>query len=889
MKLIKNLLKISLLLATVLSFAGCMKENSFEEPSGAYLQIKSNTRDANIRPDFELSDFNEFELSGRLYDYYFGEYGDSILLGTFNSFTSLQNSYIAIPETGYWEFTLVAKDDGTIFNSTETLTIVEGPNSIFFTLEPVTYSTEGKGNYTVSILLKDIPFDVTCIPGFTPEGNEYRVQAPLYSVKAKVDGVELADSVPLELLPIYDSYNEILPDYARYGTFDGTQNFIGDFKATLSATEVDAGDYMITFCVNKGTNKNLFTKTFLVTVTDGVTSTNSADFSDPSSIDYVIENTAIESAISATTFNIIYEKNGGDWANAGAIPVSFSVRDTSNSLVLPDETKISKRGYAFGGWYTTSDFQDNTDITELVFANYEADVTLYAKWNVNTYTITYCVNGGFLATDYFTIEETVIYLPSSPVPPTGKSFDGWYTTSNFQEGTQVPLIIYNIADTDYNIEDFILYAKFVDIFHNITFHTSSDTVMPADAPSRYYENTGISISSIIPTRLGYTFGGWYSTDDCQDGTGIGSIPAGTTTDIEVWPKWTKDVYDITYYPDDGEMPPEYYSGYCVDDDFDLPEPTKTGYSFAGWYTNESYSADSRVYKIEPGRTGELVLHALWTTNSYSITYYNCDDYGTNLSFDPYLTYNGYFTLPLPTGTKPDYVLLGWYTTDDFQDGTLVTEIPEGTTENIELWARWGHSITYHTADSNISNYITIFDFNEYENVTLETLSSSYSYITFEGWYTTSDFQDGTLVTEIPQGTTENVELWAKWTSSWYKTNDDTSYFFTNTSGNTWTSNNHNINYSEAISEWKINIPDGASVTVNIPWTVSSEGGWDKLTISIDNETIINAESGEQYNNTIIKTLSYGRHVLQAQYAKDSSNSYNNDEGTVTLNPVSYNW
>lgn len=106
------------------------------------------------------------------------------------------------------------------------------------------------------------------------------------------------------------------------------------------------------------------------------------------------------------------------------------------------------------------------------------------------------------------------------------------------------------------------------------------------------------------------------------------------------------------------------------------------------------------------------------------------------------------------------------------------------------------------------------------------------------------------------------------------------YKFTD-SNNVWTSNNNGVSSSTASTTWKINLTSSASVT--IPWSVSCEATYDKLTITLDSDTVVN-QSGVVGGN-ITKELAKGSHTLTAKYIKDGSNDKNGDKATVTLNPV----
>lgn len=113
-----------------------------------------------------------------------------------------------------------------------------------------------------------------------------------------------------------------------------------------------------------------------------------------------------------------------------------------------------------------------------------------------------------------------------------------------------------------------------------------------------------------------------------------------------------------------------------------------------------------------------------------------------------------------------------------------------------------------------------------------------------------------------------------------------SYYFTEGSDNQWSSNNQNVNDSTATTIWTITLPEDVS-GYEIPWSVSSESSYDKITIILDLETKVGTVSGES-NDILTVDLSAGTHTITAKYSKDSSQSDGTDTATITLNPITYN-
>ena len=51
----------------------------------------------------------------------------------------------------------------------------------------------------------------------------------------------------------------------------------------------------------------------------------------------------------------------------------------------------------------------------------------------------------------------------------------------------------------------------------------------------------------------------------------------------------------------------------------LPIPTKTGYTFAGWYENQEFSGDP-VTDVPTDSTKNLNFYAKWTANTYTVIF-----------------------------------------------------------------------------------------------------------------------------------------------------------------------------------------------------------------------------------------------------------------------------
>ena len=112
----------------------------------------------------------------------------------------------------------------------------------------------------------------------------------------------------------------------------------------------------------------------------------------------------------------------------------------------------------------------------------------------------------------------------------------------------------------------------------------------------------------------------------------------------------------------------------------LPIPSKTGYTFAGWYENPEFSG-TPVTDIPTDSTENLNFYAKWTANTYTVTF---DANGGSVSQTSAVTVAGKLT-SLPTPTYNGYNFLGWYTQKDGGDEVTTNTV---FTKDTTIYAHW---------------------------------------------------------------------------------------------------------------------------------------------------------------------------------------------------------
>ncbi len=445
------------------------------------------------------------------------------------------------------------------------------------------------------------------------------------------------------------------------------------------------------------------------------------------------------------TYAITYD------ANSGSGSISDGTKTYNVEYTLSDGTGFTKTGYTFSGWNTASD-GSGTDYAAGATYSLNSDLDLFAQWTIDTYTITYDANSGSGSISDGTKTYNVRFTLSDGTgfTKTGYTFSGWNTASD-GSGTDYA------AGATYSLNsDLDLFAQWTATSYAITYNLDGGTNNVSNPASYTIESNEITL--LDPTKTGYTFGGWYSDSGLT--VSSSTIAAGSTGAKTFYAKWTADSYAITYNLDGGTNDVNNPASYTIEDsEITLLDPTKTGYTFGGWYSDSGLTVSSST--IAAGSTGPRTFYAKWTATSYAITY-NLDG-GTNNGSNPasYTIEDSLITLLDPT--KTGYTFGGWYS----DSGLTVSSstIAAGSTGAKTFYAKWTvttYTITYDTNGGSGS----VSDGTKTYNAGY-TLSDgtgiSYTGYTFSGWNTASDGNGTDYAAGALYTANEDLDLFAQWT------------------------------------------------------------------------------------------------------------------------------
>ena len=157
-----------------------------------------------------------------------------------------------------------------------------------------------------------------------------------------------------------------------------------------------------------------------------------------------------------------------------------------------------------------------------------------------------------------------------------------------------------------------------------------------------------------PTRAGYTFAGWTGSNGTTPQTDVG-IAQGSTGNLHFEANWTANSYKILYTGVEGADVSTFPTKHVYGTDTAIPNPTKTGYGFAGWKVNGSAAARDLTLS-GTAYTADITLEATWTANEFTITYSGVE--GADVSTFPTKHVFGKDTA-IPNPTKTGYGFAGW--------------------------------------------------------------------------------------------------------------------------------------------------------------------------------------------------------------------------------------
>ena len=297
------------------------------------------------------------------------------------------------------------------------------------------------------------------------------------------------------------------------------------------------------------------------------------------------------------------ELNGDAGVSGFRYKVNDAANDTEYSGVftvnLLDKLEIEptiRTGYAFAQW---SDGKTDNPYTMAV----TGAVSLTAQTQIETYTIDYELNGGALEAGKtnpatYTL-ETAAFRLEEPTR-TGYTFAGWTGSNGTTPQTDVGIAQGSIGNLYFE-------ANWTANGYKILY-TGVEGADVSTFPTKHVFGKDTAIPN--PTKAGYGFAGWKVNGSAatRDLTLSGTA---YTADITLEATWTANEFTITYSGVEGADVSTFPTKHVFGKNTAIPNPTKTGYGFAGWKVNGSAAARDLTLS-GTAYTADIALEATWT-------------------------------------------------------------------------------------------------------------------------------------------------------------------------------------------------------------------------------------------------------------------------------------
>ncbi len=412
-------------------------------------------------------------------------------------------------------------------------------------------------------------------------------------------------------------------------------------------------------------------------------------------------------------YTVKFDSNGGTALQSIAI-------ESGNTLNAPQNPELA--GHAFLGWYygeTLWDFENNT-VTD--------DITLKAKWELITYTVSFNSDGGTEVGEQTIALDSYVTKPNNPTRA-GHTFKGWYSGNTAWDFEKMPVT-----------KDITLTARWERITYTVAFdanggnQTEPQTVAQGE----------LATMPVNPTKQNHKFIGWYLGDLLWN-----FDTNRVTSDITLVAKWESTVvtHEVKFMYSESEPyvePSHVVSGNKVN----APtEPTKQNYRFLGWYL------ENTLWDFENAVTSDIILIAKWEqVPTYEVKFM----VDATLYGEPQHIPAGEKLTPPTPPSQQNQRFKGWYlgeTLWDFENNTV--------TENITLVAKWEsttvtHEVTFMYSESEpYGEPSHVVDGNRV-NAPTQPTKNNYRFL---GWYL------GDTLWNFENAVTESITLIAKWEST----------------------------------------------------------------------------------------------------------------------------
>lgn len=448
-------------------------------------------------------------------------------------------------------------------------------------------------------------------------------------------------------------------------------------------------------------------------------------------------------------------------ANQGTGAPGEQVAAFGDTITLASQGSMSRPGYEFVEWNSVDDGSGDAYGAGARWT-VDKDLTLYAQWRIRSFTVSYSANGGASPPTSQTADyESEIDIPSDIPARTGYTFTGWNASADGSGAAYQPEGSLTIP-----AENITLYAQWSPTTQILTYSANGGSGAPQTEVT--FALAALTVATEQPTRAGYRFASWNTS---VDGTGDSYAPGDAlrmpATDLSLFAQWIPVTYSLTYDAAGGSgAPPSTSSSFGTSVTVPMTTPSRDGYGFNGWST----TGDESGVTWNPGATftvtGNVVFHAQWIANTYTLRYNG--NGGGGAPVPAAIATGATVRVASAQPTRVGHTFTGWNTMRDGSGSTYASGasfvMPGG---DVTLYAQWSGSTFTVAYDANGGSgapgstsrgYLASTPVAQYDPSVLNRSGHA-----FTGWNTSAD---GSGTAYSPGGSflmpATNITLFAQW-------------------------------------------------------------------------------------------------------------------------------
>ncbi len=359
---------------------------------------------------------------------------------------------------------------------------------------------------------------------------------------------------------------------------------------------------------------------------------------------------------------------------------------------------------------------------DIAFTNVTASTVVTAEYAINQYTISFDSNDGSAVAEVQADYGTKIAAPTAPTR-VGHTFDDWYKEAGLTN-------VWNFSVDTVPVDGITLHAKWTINTNMVVFEDWNGDLLKQQTVD--YGSDAVAPTN--PTRNGYTFTGW------------DTVFTNVTGNVTVTAEYEVNKYEVSFISNGGST----VSAVQVDFGTQVSEPatpTRLGYTFDDWY-KESGLTNVWNFHVDTVPVDGITLHAKWVINTNAVVF---KDWNGDVLNSQTVDYGSDAVAPT-NPTRNGYTFTGWDTafTNVTGNVTLTAEYEVNKYE-VSFISNGGSSVS--TVQADFGTKIT------------ETAAPMRAGYAFKGWYTEAELTNAWnfAVNTVP---VDGITLHAKWAATY---------------------------------------------------------------------------------------------------------------------------